>query len=737
MDKTAFNKLLVRIAFAFLALLCVVMAVATFLELYKGSDFAANNIYSTAWFSALWFVVAACGIAYLVWRKIYKRLFVGGLHLALLLILLGAFLTHITAKRGYIHLRNGESTKAFIVNETDAETSSELPFEITLSKFQMVSYPGTDVASDYKSFLLVKKNDGKTISTAVSMNNIYSDSGIRLYQASYDEDMKGSTLAVNYDPYGTPITYTGYGLLFLFLIAWLFSKNGMMRKALRNQKTIVATVFALMFLPQISSAQTQIVLPKRQAQEIGQLLINYEGRIAPIETFADDFVKKLTDGKTTYKGLTSEQILTGWIFFPSRWEDEDIISLKSKKLQDFLELERYTSYTKIAAAISYRSPEEIQKVAGKKATDKLSEKLYLIYSLEQGELVKMFPYANQQGQVKWFTYLENLPANVSKSDADLIHMSMTRIYGYTLMQKPQLISEVVKEISEFQKSHGGNSLPSTLQLKCEHLLNSFPFTDWLFKINLTAGLLALFFLIRTDSNSKKTRLVFVAISTLTSLSLLGVIILRTIIAGRVPLSNGYETMLALAWLIQIVSLIMCRRLALLNSFGLIGSGFMLLVASLQAADPKITPLMPVLSSPLLALHVSVIMMAYALLTLTFLTSVSALVVRFSGKIEMEERLTNFVKILLPPAITTLGIGIFVGAIWANVSWGSYWNWDSKEVWSLITFIIYSWVLHEGSFAKLRTAKFFNAYIVIAYLTVIMTYFGVNMILPGMHSYSGM
>ncbi len=735
MDKTAFNKLLVRAAFAFLAILCVVMAVATFLELYKGSDFAANNIYGAPWFSALWFVVAACGAAYLAWRKTYKHLLVGGLHFALLLILLGAFLTHLTAKQGYIHLRNGESTKAFLVKEKDAETSSELPFEITLSKFQVVSYPGTDVASDYKSLLLVKKPDGKTISASISMNNIFNDSGIRLYQASYDDDMNGSTLSVNYDPYGTPVTYTGYGLLFFCLIAWLFSKNGMMRKALRNQKTIGAAAFMLLFLPQMSSAQTQIVLPKKQAQEIGRLLMNYEGRIAPIETFADDFVKKLTDGKTTYKGLTSEQILTGWIFFPSRWEDEDIISLKSKKLQEFLELERYTSYTKIAAAISYRSPEEIQAVAGKKETEKLSEKLYLVYSLEQGELMKMFPYSNK-GQVKWFTYLENLPANISKRDADLIHMSMTRIYGYILMQKPQLISDVVKEISAFQKSHGGNSLPSAAQQKCEHLLNSFPFTSLLFKTNLTAGLLALLFFIRKDS--KKTRLGFVAISTLTNILLLGVIILRAIVAGRVPLSNGYETMIVLAWLIQIVSLIACRRLALLNSFGLIGSGFMLLVAYLQAADPKITPLMPVLSSPLLALHVSVIMMAYALLTLTFLTSVSALAAgKFSRKRETEERLTNFVKILLPPAMTTLGIGIFVGAIWANVSWGSYWSWDSKEVWSLITFIVYGWALHEGSFAKLRTAKFFNAYIVIAYLTVLMTYFGVNMILPGMHSYSGM
>ena len=165
---------------------------------------------------------------------------------------------------------------------------------------------------------------------------------------------------------------------------------------------------------------------------------------------------------------------------------------------------------------------------------------------------------------------------------------------------------------------------------------------------------------------------------------------------------------------------------------------MLLVATLQSADPKITPLMPVLSSPLLGLHVSVIMLSYALLALTFLASLTALLCfpmkRAAG---IRSSLTVAVHTLLPPAIATLGIGIFTGAIWANVSWGSYWSWDSKEVWSLITFILYAFPLHTSLFPSLRKDKTIHIYIVAAFIAAAMTYFGVNMLLPGMHSYSGM
>lgn len=728
------NKIFAYVAFAALAVACVTMGTATILEKIYGSAFSDKYIYSSIWFIALWGIAAISGGIYFVKRKAYKRPAVAGIHIALVLILVGAFITHISSHRGYIHLRTGESTNSYV--SEDGELAGKLPFSLTLKKFVVSTYNGTDLPSDYESLLEIQKSGGEKIEAAVAMNKIFKLEGVRLYQASYDEDLKGSTLMVNIDPWGIGITYIGYALLMLSLVLWLLSKSGMMRKALRTGCAAAGLIAILAAMPQSASAQQQITLSKGQAEQFGHLLMNYEGRIAPVETFAKDFMLKITDGKTTYKGLTAQQIITGWVFFPSRWEDEDIISIKNSSLREALGLERYTSFTKIAAAVSMTTPEQVEAAAGKKATRRLSEKLDIIYSLEQGMLLKIFPY-NVDGGIRWYSYIDEFPRSIAKRDADFMHMSMTNIYGYLLMRKPELISETIKEMAAFQAKHGGNSLPSPTQLKCEHILNAFPFAGVLFKINLIAGFLMLFAVVRQWR--RKALYVFTGLSALTATTLLLVIVLRGIVAARVPLGTGYETMLAVALVVQVAGLAVSKRAPLIGSFGLIGSGFILLVASLQAADPKITPLMPVLSSPLLALHVSVIMLAYAFLTLTFISSCAALIAGLNkrhGK-ERMEKLANVVKMFLPPALATLGIGIFVGAIWANISWGSYWSWDPKETWSLITFLTYGFAMHSATFGRLRNPRFFHAYIALAFLTVVMTYFGVNMILPGMHSYAGM
>lgn len=736
MNNSVLNKSLAYIAFSCLAILCVVMGIATIAELYHGSEFVQQTFYNSWWFMLLWLIAAITATTYFVRTKKYRLLYIAGIHLSFILILAGAFATHVTSQQGYLHLRNKETSDTFITKE---RVVKKLPFQAKLVNFQIEYYQGSDVAADYKSTMEITKSNNETTRTSISMNKILKEAGIRIYQLSYDEDCKGSTFLVNYDPLGIPITYSGYTLLFLSLILWLFSRNGMMRKALLhiNLKPFVF-VAVLLLGYQNAQAQTQISVPKEQSNKFGELLMNYEGRVTTVETFAKDFVLKITDGETSYKGLDTKQILIGWILFPHRWEDEDIVSIKDRKLCKFLGLNRRTSYSKIASAIAQCNSKEklvIQAAVGEKTIRRLSEKLDLIYSVEHGTLLKMFPYKIGK-HIKWFSYMDTLPASISKPDADFIHLSMTRIYGAVLMRKTNLISGVVNDIKDFQVSNGGNTLPSRLQMNSEHILNKVPFTNVLFKINLLAGVLAFFGI--SLKRDKTIQCLCVCLSILTCIVLLGVIVLRTIVSEHIPLSNGYETIIAVAWFTQFASIILAKRIALLNAYGLIGAGFILLVASLQAADPKITPLMPVLASPLLAIHVSVIMIAYAFLTLSFLVSLSALILgcKKNGELILE-RMRHIVKLLLPPAVATLGIGIFIGAIWANISWGSYWSWDSKEVWSLITFIIYGISFHENILKKLSKPYCFHTYIVLSYLTVLMTYFGVNMILPGMHSYSGM
>ena len=236
---------------------------------------------------------------------------------------------------------------------------------------------------------------------------------------------------------------------------------------------------------------------------------------------------------------------------------------------------------------------------------------------------------------------------------------------------------------------------------------------------------------------------YISVSVL-SISLLALtycIILRWIVKGSIPMANGYETMLCIAWMIMVLSLLMSRRYQIIISFGLLLSGFFLLVSHISQMDPQITHLMPVLASPLLTIHVSIIMLAYALIALTFICGLTAIIIHlFRGK--NSDGIDNQIKSLqilsqlfLYPSLTTLGFGIFIGAIWANVSWGTYWSWDPKETWALITMMVYAVAVHDNSLPLFRKPIAYHIYMTLAFLTILMTYFGVNYFLGGMHSYA--
>ena len=241
----------------------------------------------------------------------------------------------------------------------------------------------------------------------------------------------------------------------------------------------------------------------------------------------------------------------------------------------------------------------------------------------------------------------------------------------------------------------------------------------------------------------------VGLLTVSFLSLTLCIVLRWIVKGTIPMANGYETMLLTAWFVMAITLASLHRLktmrALLLTFGFLLSGFFLLVSHINQMDPQITHMMPVLNSPLLSLHVSIIMMSYALVSLTFICGLVALVLLIINKLKRHqtsqelnlqlESLSVLSRIFLYPALTTMGLGIFIGAIWANISWGTYWSWDPKETWALITFMVYAVVVHTQSLPLFRRPLAYHVYMVLAFLTILMTYFGVNYFLGGMHSYA--
>ena len=668
------------------------------------------------------------GIVYFIRRKI-RRPIVVTLHLSFVIILLGALLTHLTAHRGMIHLRQGKTTQTYITKEGN---KAELPFGILLNKFNVTYHAGNMAAMDYASHITIIHNR-KQEQYQVSMNNIYSGYGTRLYQSSYDEDLKGSYLSVNSDPYGIPMTYTGYSLLFFALIAMLVDSKGKFRRLLRKE-----TMVLLMLIAGYVSVQAQPSLPRQTADEFGKILIVYNGRICPVETYAIDFTKKLY-GKKNYKDFTPCQVLTGFMFWGEEWMKEPILRLKGSELRSKLNMNEYIAPINLFGKQGYILGPYLQDAQGQE-NDNVSkqlldtdDKMMLLMNLTQAKSLKIFPYMEKNESVDWFSPNDKFPASMPKAQQQYIRSILPLAAQLAKQGKTDMVNELIQKLRKYQYRYGGNTIPSNNAIRAENIYNKYPFTTLLFIFNLTAGLLSILFFTK-----KRRYKLFTWLMALSWIFLTFTMALRWMINGTIPLANGYETMLLLSWIIMLVAVLTTRKMQLMTTFGLLMSGFMLLVSHLGEMDPSITPRMPVLNSPLLSIHVSIIMISYALLSLTFICAI-AYFCTYNSKREgiksVNRQLTSLSQIFLYPAITTLGLGIFIGAIWANISWGNYWGWDPKETWALITFMIYAIPIHSDSFSSLRNPKRYHLFMLLSFLSILMTYFGVNYILGGMHSYA--
>lgn len=737
------------------------MATATIVEKYQGTEFAYSHIYGAWWFTLLWAILAAFATVYFIHRKV-RRLHSVMLHMAFIVILLGALLTHLTAQKGMIHLRTEHPTNTYITTDGSNEKQT-LPFTITLDKFTITYHSGTDAVADYRSDFTIK--DGThTSHGSVSMNNIYSHAGIRLYQSSYDNDGHGSHLTVNYDPWGIPVTYCGYALLFVSLVWMLIDPKGAFRRLLRNPQLKRGTLIVTLFISVTVQIKAAPVLPRNIAAKFGELNIVYNDRVCPIQTFATDFTKKLC-GKTSYNGFTAEQILTGFIFWGEEWSNEPIMKMKNGPLRNRLQLPSRCSVNMFFNTDmgGYILGPYIQELSMGN-TDKFHQdvadtdaRLMLVMELRRGIPLRIFPY-HYKGITKWYGPTDYIDAYVPETDKAYMQNIFSLLYQYALDSNYDEMEEAIAKMKKYQEKNGGNSLPSPTQTQAERLYNTIPFATILFVINLTMGFFMLVIEIRRMVSDKQTngtkglkprfatkwinRLSFITMC-LSFASLTMCEILRWIISGNIPMSNGYETMLFVAWSIMLLTMITYRFFRIVLTFGFLMSGFFLLVSHISQMDPNITHIMPVLNSPLLSAHVSIIMISFALLALTFICGLTALGINLLKKIkqtsaDINEQLLSLQllsRLFLYPALATLGIGIFIGAIWANVSWGQYWGWDPKEVWALITFMIYSIAVHTDSIPQLRKPLAYHTFISAAFLTVLMTYFGVNYVLGGMHSYA--
>lgn len=704
-------------------LLTVVLAVATFVEHAQGTAFVVEHIYHSVPFIVLWGALGVL-LIFSLWKKTFFQ--VGPkilLHFSFLVILAGALTTYLTSSKGMMHLRMGEPSFQYM--EGEGRMMRSLPFTLMLDTFYIDYYPGTEAPADYVSVVEIDgphpqpsprgrseylHDDKKNISLpslgrgkeeglffSISMNNVLDHQGYRFYQSSYDEDGRGTWISVNYDPWGTGITYVGYILLLVAMVWMMVHPRSGFRQLLRKV-ALLTMLFAFTDGAFAQGTKKLSIVPLEEAEEKVAMQVIYHDRVVPLNTLARDFVKKLY-GKDSFSGLTPEQILLSWQRYPEEWAYVPAIKIKSDELRaqlgvegkyarmiDLFEYDKQTTYKLTwmmrELSSSTRQRDNHKPSPLQKAVVETDEKVALVLMLQNGTLIRPLP-----------------------TDGS------------------------VEPLSE-------------AELQAELLYNRIPFTKILFMFNLTMGILLLAFrsLPHTLLQGRDVKCPLYQSVCSFPLGKVGMwaallfhlfgYLLRWYIGGRIPLSNGYETMQFLALCIMVFALFISRRFRPALGFGFLLSGFTLLVAYLGQMNPQITPLMPVLVSPWLSLHVSVIMMSYALFAFILLNGVWALCVPREA-----ERLMLYSRLMLYPAVFLLMAGIFIGAVWANVSWGRYWGWDPKEVWALITLLIYALPLHAASFPWFRRPKFFHTYLILAFLSVLVTYFGVNFFLGGMHSYA--
>ena len=787
------DRLLKRLLYALYPLIIICMAAATIVEKYRGSDYVSERVYGSWWFALLWGALVAVGVAWMARRRMrqWPLLLIHG---GLAVVLLGALMTHLTRWQGRVDLRCGTSANSVDVSEGRGRGDSRmLPFTIRLNDFDVKTHEGSDDAYDYVSRITLSDASGNT-DREITMNHTVTFHGITIMQSGYDSDGRGSILALSSDPVGTPLTYAGYALLFAGVVAVLCYRRSTFRRLLRSPllRSGAFALLAAVALPSAASASgLPPVLPKDAAAEMGRLLVSHNGRVCPMQTFALDFTRKLC-GRSSYRGLTAEQVVTGWMFWPGQWAAEPMVktgrTLRSTLMYpDYMSADQFFNREMGGYILGPYVKEYYGGAHDKFHTDvaAVDERLQLVFDLQRGASPRLFP-VSVEGRLRWVVAADSLPSSVDRGQRLFIANALGMMRADAVAGDTAALRSMVAKLAALQKRDGGASLPTPLQVRAERAYNAVPFNTVLFAVNLTMGFVLLFVSLARIGRGKSAegarlvlssgrrpapvdltghwlraagrrvwRVLPVAVMALSfaALTLFGA--LRWVVSGTVPMANGFETMLFVAWVVMLLSLVCAARLRVVLTFGFIMSGFFLLVSHISQMDPQISHVMPVLNSPLLSVHVSIIMFAFAMLSITFICAVTALLSALrlrlvrarggraadgGGRAESDGRrvLESYAvlsRLFLYPAVSALTIGIFIGAVWAERSWGQYWAWDPKETWALITLLIYVVPLHTATVASLRRPMAFHVFMALAFLSIVMTYFGVNYFLGGMHSYA--
>ena len=665
-----------------------------------------------------------------------------------------------------------------------------LPFSLYLKDFVIKKYPGSNKPSSYESHVIViDKRKNLEMPYNIHMNHPLVYGGYKFFQSSYDPDELGTILSVNHDP-GVIPTYIGYSLMFLGLFFNLlnpFSRFGRTLKTLnKDTQKIIFILLAILGFSyssianpemqkdnpnQVKPSMEEIIqmvkkIDKDHADKFGTLAVQGgDGRIKPVDTLAIEVVNKVHGGPTVL-GLTHNQVLLGMFLMPGPWQYVKMIKVKHPAIKKMLGIpmrDKYFAFIdaydqkgtyKLSDAVEVaRRKDPSQRNQFDKEILKIDEKLYICYLAFTGDILRIFPKENDPNNT-WYSPRDALKTFSEKQKEEVTAILSKYIHG---VQKGlqegdwRAANSAIDNIKDFQIRYGYKVIPSKNRLKAEILYNRLlvfeRLTPFYFLIGFLSIILIFINIFRPDSNTGKVGKIIVILLMFAFLIHSAGLGLRWYIAGHAPWTDAYESMLFISWAVALAGIFFARKsLFVLASVGIF-AGVFLFAAHLGWLDPQITTVVPVLKSYWLLIHVSVLTASYGFLGLAAILGLLSLMF-FALKTEKligKERVLNLeIGIKEATKISELSLiiglsliisGNFLGAIWANESWGRYWGWDPKETWTAVSVVVYAAIVHIKYIPNWYSYYKMAVFSVLGYFSILMTYFGVNYYLSGLHSYA--
>ena len=631
-----------------------------------------------------------------------------------------------------------------------------VPFSLFLKDFEVERYPGSNSPSSFASqVVLLDKELNIQEERRIYMNNVLKHRGYRFYQASYDQDEMGSVLSVNKDWTGTFVTYLGYLVLIAGMVVALFVPGTRFAMIARKSAPSAKTAMMIILLLGVGTfLSAQEVPPKGMAEEFGNLWVQDKGgRFEPMNTLSNEVVRKIAK-KSQFENYTSDQVLLGMILYPGVWQQKDLFKIKHAELHRIVGYKgEMVSFNDLMGpnGSTYLLSDLVNEAYSKPVVDqgeldkeviKLDDRVNALYLVQSGGLIRIFPDRGAENN-KWASVSEALAGRMTHAEDTMSNVFLRYL---TAMQQGDYMTAglYVKQLSQNQQSD--NLLPGESKKMMELRYNKIRIFPILAKIYGLFGLIliTLQFLIIFRPKKFYHWLFRVGVIHLAVAFLVHTLALaaRWYISGHAPMSNGYESMIFVSWVTLLAGLIFVKRSGYAMALTAILAALSLMVAGMSNMNPEITNLVPVLKSPWLTIHVAVIMAGYGFLGLASIMGLMNMGVYASlsksnkdrlGEVILQVSRVNHMTLIV--GLYFMTAGVFLGGVWANESWGRYWGWDPKETWALITVLVYAFVTHMHRIPGLRGRFAFNVAAFFSYSSVMMTYFGVNYFLGGMHSYA--